>query len=86
MLVPFAAMTSIPGITLLNQEYGWYATQSGIFDIEIDGRSISNSTIIRYSVGLTLTLVFIAIMCCAIATRNRYANGRTLRSNDSTTS
>jgi len=75
-----AVPTSIPGLALLNQEYGWYASQSGIYDIEINGRSISNAAAIRYSVGLALTLVLTAILLCAIATRNWYANRRMLRS------
>ena len=77
ILVPIAVTTLIPGIVLLNQEYGWYASPSGIYDIEINGRSISNAAAIRYSVGLALTLLLTAMMCCAIATRNRYANRRT---------
>lgn len=77
ILVPIAVTTLVPGIVLLNQEYGWYASQSGIYYIEINGRSISNTAAIQYSFGLALTLLLTAILCCAIATRNRYANTRT---------
>lgn len=84
-LLPIAVTTLIPGITLLNQEYGWYATQSGFYDIEINGREISNAAAIRYSVGLALILLIAAILCCAIATRNGCANRRMLRLIDSST-
>jgi hypothetical protein len=74
MLLPIAVLTSIPGITLLNQEYGWYPTQSGIYDIEINGSSISNASAIRYSIGVALSLLTAGMLLSVITIRNWFGN------------
>jgi hypothetical protein len=78
ILLPIAASASFPGVTLLNQEYGWYPAQSGIYDIEVNGRSVSNASVIRFSIGITLALLLTAILLVVIAIRNWLANTRKL--------
>ena len=78
LLLAIAVLMSIPGITLLNQEYGWFPTQSEISDIQINGYSVSNSSVIQYSIGLALVLLMTAILFCGIAIRNWNTNKTTL--------
>ncbi|MFM7930587.1 MAG: hypothetical protein ACKO9Q_22995 [Pirellula sp.] len=78
ILLPIAAATSIPGITLLNQEYGWYPNESTIYEIEINGSPVSNESVIQYSIVITLTLLFTAILFSGIAIWNWLANKRTI--------
>lgn len=74
LLLAISGIMSIPGVTLLNQEYRWYPTQSGIHGIEINGRPISNSSVIRYSICFALALSITAMICFGIAVRNWRAN------------
>jgi hypothetical protein len=53
---------AIPGLQLLNQEWGLIPTRSGIYDVEINGRPVSNETAIRYFVGTGLAFWFVALL------------------------
>jgi len=69
-LLVLGITVALSGLQLLNQELGWIPTQTGIFDIEVNGQSISNATAIRYSIGLGLAMWAAALMLAALATRN----------------
>ena len=73
----FAITVGIPGFTLLNQEYGWRPTQSGIYDIEVNGQPISNSAAIRYSMGSCVASVIVATLLCGKSFLNWRENRRT---------
>ena len=79
------AVASIPGIILLNQEYGWLPVRSGIFDIEVNGRSVSNTTVIRYSIGASLMLLVATGLLFVRALRNWRFNGRLKKSTAAST-
>jgi hypothetical protein len=70
ILATFALVAAIPGLALLNQEYGWFPTQSGIYGIEVNGQSISNASAIRYSLGIAITFALSSIVFCVLAYRN----------------
>lgn len=65
---------AIPGIYLLNQEYGWVPTRSGISGIEINGVAVSNGTVIRYSIGISIAGFVVALLVLAKCARNLQSN------------
>ena len=76
MLLLVAFVAFVPGVTLMNQQYGWYPAQSGVYGIEINGRSVSNASVIRYSIGIALAVLLGATLFAVVATRNWLANTR----------
>jgi hypothetical protein len=56
---------AIPGLLLLNQEWDLIPTRTEIFDVEMNGQSVSNAAAIRYFLGAGGALWCIATMLLA---------------------
>jgi len=76
LLFPFAFVIGFPGFTLLNQEYDWLPTQSGIHDIQFNGQSVADATVIAFSTSICLVATAISILLLVVAFRNWQANRR----------
>ncbi len=63
LLLMLGFTVAFPGLQLLNQEWGWIPTQTGIYDIELNGHPISNESAIRFFVGTGPAFWFLALLC-----------------------
>ncbi len=79
MLLPTSVVVGLPALVLLNQEYGWLPTQSGIYEISFNGRTIANASVIWGSTAICIATAATAIFLSAVAFRNWQANCRLSR-------
>jgi len=69
-----AILIALPGLTLLNQEWQLIPTRSSIYDVEINGQSVSNETAIRYTLGSGLALAIVGLVLAGMSFFNYQHN------------
>ena len=74
LLISTAILVAYPGLELLNQKWQLFPTQTGIFDVEINGHPVSNETAIRYTVGTGILMSLIGFILLALSFANWQRN------------
>jgi len=74
MLSPLAIIAGFFALTLLNQEYGWLPAQMGIYDIQVNGYLVANTTMIWALSAIGVSMVSVSIILWVVSFRNWRAN------------
>ncbi|MEM6473705.1 MAG: hypothetical protein AAF802_29370, partial [Planctomycetota bacterium] len=79
LLLLMAFLVGMPGVFLLNQQYGWIPLPTEVYDIEMSGHSVSIGSVMRVLIGMGVILGTSVPFLLAIGIRNWLRNRRLVR-------
>lgn len=85
ILFSIGLIIAMPGLRLLNQAWELVPTQVQVYDIEINGRPVSNATAICFFIGIGFAFLLAAVALGARGFSNWRYNRRVLRSSTNET-